>query len=224
MMRKSSMGRWKHWKLVRVAAFDWILILLAAVLVILLLLIANVVAKFLGLLGGNWADWLTVGIALFAIVVSIFSYRHVKRVTEASIVTAFLEEYASKRMLKSLALMGEWRDRWEHKVGAWRACDVHSWEKHWAEIAEEYGDAYSEVSDARRNVKLYFYKAWRLYPKYIDKDIMEIITGQSGYSLLFGIVWPLEVLHRFKFIGPPPEGSDEWFKELKGEFGDGSNL
>ena len=103
------MGRSKHWKLVRVAAFDWISILLAAVLVILLLLIANVVAQVLGLLGGDWADWLTVGIALFAITVSIYSYRHGKRVAEASIVSAYMEEYASEEMLESLALLGDWR-------------------------------------------------------------------------------------------------------------------
>ncbi len=163
-------------------------------------------------------------IAFVAMIIAALSFSQAKRAADANIVRGFLEEYASEAMLENLSLMGKWRNDWsEAQREEWRTCDDTTWENHWSEIEENYGsEDSSKASVARRGVNLYFKKAWRLYDSgYIDRTLMQIITSQSGYSLLFDVAWPLGRLHQFRFIGTPSADQFQWYEDLRREFGDG---
>jgi hypothetical protein len=120
--------------------------------------------------------------ALGATIAAWRSARATSRVAEAQLFAAQYAEYGTPEMLRSLRMLRLWQsemgDEFELK-----------WKK-----ALEAGDARAhDIDNARRQVKFYFMKAFRLYEAgYVSRRFLREFASVDGLNILYDIVEPLE--------------------------------
>jgi len=120
--------------------------------------------------------------ALGAAVAAWFSARATTRAAEGQLFSAHYAAYGTPEMLRSLRVLRLWKfdqgDEFEVK---------------WKKALDSGEERAREVDEARRQVRIYFFQALRLYEGgYVSRRFLREIAAVDGINILYDIVEPLE--------------------------------
>jgi hypothetical protein len=145
----------------------------------------------------NKVDWIAVLVAWLALCVSYSAAWHSKKAANASMLHAFLSDYANPEMFTALqVLRGFWDDngtlvhelkRLHTNIGELDESDLSAAQKYVVEYE-------SKIGTARRHVHSFYKRAWRLWKHgYLRAHDLKIIGDTDGFELLRDVARPLSM-------------------------------
>ncbi|MCH7936240.1 MAG: hypothetical protein IH994_04000 [Proteobacteria bacterium] len=147
------------------------------------------------------ALFITLGIAVAAAYTAWVARESVlsaNRSRKGELVRAFLEEYGGDKMYAALKKVGRIKKEHPNLLNRKKI----SFER-----------VPKDVSEARRIVKFYFLKAYKLHDAgLIEKDTLRLIADVAGMDLLVNVIRPIE---RAITLKPDPDDEIKWIDDLK---------
>jgi hypothetical protein len=124
--------------------------------------------------------------ALGVIGAAIAAWKSVKATRSAAwsqLLYKFMASYEDVKMCDALRLLKKWEKQQKAKLGS-----------DWAKPLDINKPEEKKIDQARRHVKFYFFKAWRLYEaKFVPVEFVKQVGAVNGINIFYDIVGSLEL-------------------------------